>query len=142
MLTAWELFIASHAWGPYDTHEHAKKLRLAGWPEDVPPYHARHTVGITLSEKGIDLDDIGPMMGHKRRETPRKHYVPVLNSRMQKASEALAGRFGGWSQTKRQTTPATAGEFGRKRTNAQTGGGSAAKAKTRRVSSIKTSPKR
>jgi integrase len=104
MLAAWKLFIKAEAWGHYDTYLHAQRLRLAGWPADVKPYNARHTVGITLSEKGVDLDDIGPMLGHKRRETTRKHYVPVLNSRMQKVAEALEGRFAGWKvQTKLQT---------------------------------------
>lgn len=32
-------------------------MRLAGWPADVRPYNARHTVGITLSESGADLDE-------------------------------------------------------------------------------------
>lgn len=96
MLAAWQLFVDVNAWGQYDTNLQAKRLKLAGWPADVKPYNARHTVGITLSERGIDLDDVGSMMGHRRRETTRKHYVPVLNSRMQKASEALEGRFQGW----------------------------------------------
>ena len=96
MRAAWAFFIETGAWGWYNTGEHARRLRKAGWPEDVQPYHARHTVGITLSEKGVDLDDIGPMMGHRRRETTRKHYVPVLNSRMQRVSELLDGRFKGW----------------------------------------------
>jgi len=96
ILPAWELFIEVDAWGWFSTQKHAQRLRKAGWPEDIDPYQGRHTVGITLSERGIDLDDVGGMLGHKRRETTRKHYVPVLNSRMQKASEALNGRFAGW----------------------------------------------
>lgn len=96
MLAAWRFFIEVRAWGAYRTHEHARRLRLAGWPKDVRPYNARHTVGITLSEGGADLDDIGSMLGHKRRETTRRHYVPVLNSRQQKTSELLDGRFKGW----------------------------------------------
>ncbi len=142
MLPAWELFIAANAWGHYDTHEHAKKLRLAGWPKDVPPYNARHTVGITLSEKGIDLDDIAPMMGHKRRETTRKHYVPVRNSRMQKASEALDGRFGGWTQTERQTTNAAPRIFTPENADSQTAARKAKTSAKRRISSMRTTRKR
>jgi integrase len=96
MLAAWELFIEAKAWGWYNTGRQAQYMRDAGWPEDVKPYNARHTVGITLSEAGADLDDVGAMMGHRRRETTRKHYVPVLNSRMQRTSELLTGRFKGW----------------------------------------------
>ncbi len=116
MRAAWELFIATDAWGTYKTARQAAILRRAGWPKDIKPYQARHTLGITLSEGGTDLDDIGPMMGHKRRETTRRHYVPVLGSRMQKTSEALEGRFGGWPtvQTTVQTTPAKLGKTRRK----------------------------
>ena len=115
MLAAWQFFAAVNAWGRFDTERHAEILRLAGWPEGVRPYQGRHTLGITLSEGGTDLDDVGTMLGHKRRETTRKHYVPVLNSRMQRTSEALAGRFQNWPtvdagtpavQTAVQTTPA------------------------------------
>ena len=114
MLAAWRLFIVAEAWGPFDTQKHAQRLRRAGWPADVRPYNARHTVGITLSEKGVDLADIAPMLGHKRTDTARRHYVPVLHSRLQKASESLHGRFGGWTQTEPQTSPTNNRENGRK----------------------------
>lgn len=96
MLAAWQFFIEVDGWGAFSTQKHAQRLRKAGWPPGVDPYQGRHTVGITLSERGVDLRDVGDMMGHRRMETTRKHYVPVLNSRMQKASEALNGRFAGW----------------------------------------------
>lgn len=142
MLPAWELFIAADAWGEYDTFLHAKRLRKAGWPEGVKPYQARHTVGITLSERGIDLDDIGPMMGHKRRETTRKHYVPVLNSRLQKASETIAGRFGGWVQTNLQTTAQQQGRNKPKNTQPAKRGRASKKAANQPISSMKTSRKK
>ena len=106
MLAAWQFFDEVQAWGPIDTQTQAEVLRLAGWPADVKPYNARHTFGITASEGGIDLDDVGQMMGHKRRETTRAHYVPVLNSRLQRASESMDGRFKNWPavQTAVQTT--------------------------------------
>jgi len=112
MLAAWQFFVAVGAWGRIDTERQAEILRDAGWPTGVRPYQGRHTLGITLSEGGTDLDDVGSMMGHKRRETTRKHYVPVLNSRMQRASESLAGRFQGWPsvQTTVQTTLAKHGK--------------------------------
>jgi len=48
------------------------------------------------------------MMGHKNRATTRLHYVPVLNSRLQRASESMDGRFNGWPtvQTDLQNTSA------------------------------------
>lgn len=113
MWAAWELFIAADAWGHYKTAYQASALRKAGWPADVKPYQARHTLGITLSEGGADLSDVGAMMGHKQLATTRRHYVPVLNSRMQKASESLAGRFAGWPSCKPelQTTPIKSAEI-------------------------------
>lgn len=114
MRAAWELFIAAEAWGRYNTGRQGQALRRAGWPEDVRPYQARHTLGITLSEGGADLSDVMTMMGHKQIATTRRHYVPVLNSRMQKASESLAGRFAGWPelQTGLQTGPIKSDKVG------------------------------
>jgi integrase len=116
MRAAWELFIEAEAWGTYKTAYQAAALRRAGWPADVKPYQARHTLGITLSEGGADLSDVGSMMGHKQIATTRRHYVPVLNSRMQKASESLAGRFSGWPevQTGLQTSAVKSDKVGPK----------------------------
>lgn len=93
MLAAWALFIAADAWGDFDTYNMARVLRRCGWPANVRPYNLRHSVGIALSEAGIDLGDIQGFMGHKRIETTRKHYVPVRKSRMQKASDTIDGRL-------------------------------------------------
>jgi integrase len=100
--TAWFLFAEAKAWGKFNESAFVRTLRTAGWPEGVRPYQARHTLGITLSEAGIDLDDVGAALGHKRRETTRKHYVPVLGSRMQALSESLSGRFNGWNRVEPQ----------------------------------------
>jgi integrase len=51
-----------------------------------------------MSESGVDLADIQQHMGHKRIDTTRRHYVPVLGSRLQRASELIDGRFG-WTPT-------------------------------------------
>lgn len=95
-LAAWQLFIAADAWGPYSTGAFARTLRSAGWPEGLRPYQARHTTWITASELGIDLEDISIGAGHKDPRMTRRAYVPVLNSRLQRMSEALEGRFQGW----------------------------------------------
>jgi integrase len=97
-LAAWELFAAVDAWGPFNLGSFVRTLRSAGWPADVRVYQARHTYGITMSEAGVDLADVGTALGHRPgARTTRSHYVPILNSRMQRASEAMNGRFQGWS---------------------------------------------
>ena len=94
MLTAWRLFIEANAWGWFSVKSFARRLRTSGWPKGVRPYNLRHSTGIALSEGGTDLADIQAFMGHKQIATTRRHYVPVLNSRMQKASEQIDGRIG------------------------------------------------
>lgn len=97
MLAAWDLFFAADAWGWFDTSSFAKVIRHAGFPEHVAPYQMRHSTWITASERGIDLADIQAGAGHKQMRTTRRHYVPVLDSRMQRLSETLDGRFG-WTR--------------------------------------------
>lgn len=93
MLIAWQAFIDAEAWGKFPDH-FPRRLRDAGWPKGVKPYNLRHTTWIAASEAGADLADIQAGAGHKRISTTRLHYVPVLNSRMQRLSEMLDGRFG------------------------------------------------
>lgn len=93
---AWQLFTAANAWGTFNRGSFARTLRSAGWPKDVKVYQARHTTWITASERGIDLEDIAAGAGHKDARTTRRMYVPVLNSRLQRLSESLEGRFQGW----------------------------------------------
>lgn len=94
MLVAWKAFAAADAWGRFNSRVFPRTIRKYGWPSGVRPYNLRHTIGISLSEAGFDLADIGPHLGHKRIETTRKHYVPVLNSRMQTMSDHIGQRFG------------------------------------------------
>lgn len=93
MLAAWQLFAEAKAWGYFREGSWVRTLRRAGWPEGLRLYQARHTVGILMSEAGIDLADIQAHLGHKQIATTRKTYVPVRGSRMQRASEVLAGRL-------------------------------------------------
>ncbi len=101
MLTAWRLFIEADAWGDFDTGSMARTLRAAGWKVGVRPYELRHSIGIALSDAGVDLADISPFLGHTSLQTTRQTYVPIRQGRMQRAAEALDGRFNGW-QTKDQ----------------------------------------
>jgi site-specific recombinase XerD len=94
MLTAWRLFLAAQAWGSFNTGSFARCLRAAGWPSGVRPYHLRHSIGLALSEHGADLADVAAFLGHTRTSTTRRHYVPVLGSRLEALSRALDGRFG------------------------------------------------
>lgn len=97
-LAAWQLFVAVDAWGAFGRAAFVRTLRQAGWPSTVKVYQARHTYGITMSEAGIDLADVGTALGHRPgSRITRSAYVPVLNSRMQRASEAMNGRFAGWN---------------------------------------------
>jgi integrase len=100
MLAAWDLFFEADAWGPFNTGAFMNTIRSAGWNPNGDPYtrayELRHNVGIALSDAGIDLSDISPMLGHADLHTTRRIYVPIRNARMQRASEALAGRFNGW----------------------------------------------
>lgn len=94
MLAAWRFFDQVDAWGDYDTSAFAVTIRKCGWPVGVRPYNARHSTWITASERGADLADIAAAAGHTDTRMTRRHYVPVLNSRMQKMGELLDGRFG------------------------------------------------
>lgn len=98
ILAAWQAFIAAGAWGHFDGSDYAKALYVAGWPKNVRPYQARHSVALELGERGIDLGDVQGWLGHQNVTTTRKHYAPVLVSRLKQASERLAGRFGGWEK--------------------------------------------
>ena len=93
MVAAWQAFIDADAWGPFPDH-FPRRLRDAGWPAGLRPYNLRHSTWIEASERGADLADIQAGAGHKHMSTTRLHYVPVLNSRMQRLSERLEGRFG------------------------------------------------
>ena len=106
MLAAWQAFLSADAWGAFDGSDYAKALYAAGWPTHIRPYQARHSVGIELSERGVDLGDVQGWLGHKHIATTRKHYVGVLPSRLKQASERLDGRFG-W-----EALPSPAGQTG------------------------------
>ena len=60
-----------------------------------------------LGERGIDLGDVQGWLGHRDIMTTRRHYAPVLVSRLKQASETLSGRFGGWV-TEPETAPSLA----------------------------------
>ena len=97
MQAAWEAFIAADAWGHFDASDYAKALYAAGWPKDVRPYQARHSMALELGERGVDIGDIQGVLGHRQVATTRKHYAPVLVSRLKQASLTMAGRFDGWA---------------------------------------------
>jgi integrase len=96
MHAAVSAFVEADAWGHFDGSDYAKELYAAGWPKDIRPYQARHSVALELGERGIDLADVSAVLGHTDIVTTRRHYAPVLSSRLKHASESLAGRFGGW----------------------------------------------
>lgn len=89
---AWQLFIEADAWGDFNTGSFAKRLRQAGWPTTVRPYALRHSLGMALSEAGVDLADISLILGHTRIQTTRLHYVGPLWTRMVTAMQTIATR--------------------------------------------------
>jgi integrase len=94
LLAAWRVYIAASAWGQFNTGSMAKALRTAGWPRGVRPYQLRATVGLAMSESGVDLADISAGLGHSRPLTTRSHYVSVLGSRVQAAFQTIDSRIG------------------------------------------------
>lgn len=103
MLAAWQLFVQTQAWGQYDGRSFVKTLRRNGWPAGIRPYNLRHTVGLALSELGVDLGDIQAHLGHTSPVTTRI-YAPGILSRLRDASEKLSGRLGSLPQLA-TTTP-------------------------------------
>jgi integrase len=97
MLAAWQLFIAADAWGKFSTSAYAKRLRRAGWPEDVRPYNARHSLLIALVEAGVDMADVQIHAGHKQLSTTRTAYTGIIGTRVQRTSESVAGRLSGFT---------------------------------------------
>ncbi len=93
MLAAWHVFIAADAWGSYDTVSFVKTLRRNGWPAGIGPYNLRHSVGLSLSERGVELGDIQAHMGHTSPATTRAFYVPGVLARLREASVKLDRRL-------------------------------------------------
>lgn len=94
LVAAWQVFLEADAFGPFNVSSFAKRLRSAGWPPSVRPYQLRHTVGLALSEAGVDLADVAAVLGHSRPDTTRRHYVPVLGGRVQAAMAQIGTRIG------------------------------------------------
>jgi site-specific recombinase XerD len=92
MLAAWQVFISAAAWGAYNTRSFTKTLQRNGWPPGVRPYVMRHSVGLSLSEHGVDLGDIQAHLGHTSPNTTRI-YVPTVLARLRVASAVLEGRL-------------------------------------------------
>lgn len=93
MIAAWKAFKRVKAWGDFEGSEYAKALYAAGWPKDVPPYNAKHTVAITLAESGAEWEDIKDFFGHTDVKTTRI-YTGLIAARGRAISGRLAGRLG------------------------------------------------
>lgn len=97
MRAAWIRLVELKATGAYDTSQHAKRLRWAGWPDSVRPYRARGMWGIDLSASGADLADVQALLGHADIKTTRAYYVPALVGRLAQAVTVVGSRFA-WAQ--------------------------------------------
>lgn len=94
MHAAWTLFVAANAWGPFNQRSFVRTLHRNGWPKGIRPYAMRHSVGMALSARGVDLGDIQAHMGHRSPATTRAYYVPGLLARQVVASSTIDGRLG------------------------------------------------
>jgi integrase len=110
MLAAWRVFIEAEAWGAFNTGSYARVLRTAGWPAGLRPYNMRHAVGHAMSAAGVDLADIQAHFGQKHISTTRRHYVPVLDSRLEAASRKIDGRLARQDGTGDKPSPDTTSE--------------------------------
>lgn len=110
MLTAWRLFVEADAWGDFNTGSYGRVLRHAGWPAGLRPYNLRHAVGQAMSAAGVDLADIQAHYGHTQLSTTRRHYVPILDSRLQDASQKIDGRLAPKAGTADKSNPDTTSE--------------------------------
>ncbi len=95
-LAAWTLFIEANAWGPYNHGNFGRVIRSCGWPANVRPYQARHSMWIAATERGIPLEDISTGAGHKDMRLTRRVYTGILNGPLQRMSERMDGRFSGF----------------------------------------------
>ena len=79
--------------GRFDGSDYAKRLYAAGWPRNIRPYNAKHTLAITLGEAGVEFEDIKDFFGHKDVKTTRI-YTGYLMARMSRLAHLLEGRLG------------------------------------------------
>lgn len=95
-LAAWKLFIKADAWGKYNHGNFGRVIREAGWPDNVRPYQARHSTWIAAVERGAPLEDVATGAGHRDMRLTQRVYTGIRNSRLQRLSETLEGRFQKW----------------------------------------------
>lgn len=96
MRAAWRAFVDADAFGPFDTSRLAKILRRAGWPAEVRPYNAKHSIGIELAERGADMADIQAWFGHTSPGTTRIYTGQPLE-RVRRLAALVDGRLG-WNE--------------------------------------------
>jgi hypothetical protein len=91
---AWEAFIAVDAWGHFEAATTPRPCtRPAGRRTcgvSGAAQHGARTRGARHRPRGLSA-----VLGDRQIATTRKHYAPVLVSRLKDASERLAGRFKG-----------------------------------------------
>lgn len=101
MIAAWKRLLPHAKEGPepfgFDTSTYDKKLYEAGWPRDVRPYNAKHTVGLALAESGLGWDDIRDFFGHTDSKMT-KVYTGIVAKRLKHASKKLGDRKLGFAK--------------------------------------------
>lgn len=85
MVRAFRAFFAAKAEGKFDARSFSKTIRRHGWPKGIRPYNLRHTFAIDHLRAGTDIGEVQGFLGHRQLETTRRHYAPILLSRLTKA---------------------------------------------------------
>jgi hypothetical protein len=96
MVVAWKRLLKVRKPGDapfaFDSSDYAKRLYAAGWPSHIPPYNAKHSVGLALAEAGVEWQDIQDYFGWKDGKMA-KIYVGRVATRLKGVSDKLTGRL-------------------------------------------------
>ena len=88
---AFRLFVERRAWGKFSQSSLYKSWKLACAEADIPffnPYKLRHSYATALRAEGIDLADVGTLLGHKSAKTTAR-YAGVAPHKLTAAATAL-----------------------------------------------------
>ena len=90
-IEAFRLFVSRSAWGEFSQSSLYKSWKLACEDADVAffnPYKLRHSFATALRAEGVDLADVGTLLGHKSPKTTAR-YAGVAPHKLTAAVNAL-----------------------------------------------------
>jgi integrase len=88
---AFRLFTAREAWGQFSQSSLYKSWKLACEDAEIKffnPYKLRHSYATALRGEGVDLADVGTLLGHKSPKTTAR-YAGVAPHKLTAAAKAL-----------------------------------------------------